>query len=196
MPRGRRRRAQGAGDRMDRRHAAVARSSPPGHRGRARPRRARLATLHFSAPSRAGLLHADPHPGNFRLLADGRLGVLDFGAVARMPGGHPEPIGRLTRLAIAGRRRRGAGRAARRRVSSRPTPRSTPRRFWSSSARSSSRCVADEFQFTRAWLRAEAARLANPREPGVPAGPQPQPAAGLPDDPPGDPGLDRRAVPA
>src|SRR5690349_16015443 len=30
----------------------------------------RLATLHFSAPSRAGLLHADPHPGNFRLLAD------------------------------------------------------------------------------------------------------------------------------
>jgi predicted unusual protein kinase regulating ubiquinone biosynthesis (AarF/ABC1/UbiB family) len=43
----------------------------------------RLATLHFSAPARAGLLHADPHPGNFRILPDGRLGVLDFGAVAR-----------------------------------------------------------------------------------------------------------------
>src|SRR4030081_2065041 len=57
----------------------------------------------FSGPSRAGLLHADPHPGNFRLLDDGRLGVLDFGAVARMPGGHPEPLGRLTRLPIAGR---------------------------------------------------------------------------------------------
>ena len=61
-----------------------------------------MATLHFSAPARAGLLHADPHPGNFRLLDDGRLGVLDFGAVARLPGGHPEPIGRLTRLALAG----------------------------------------------------------------------------------------------
>ena len=30
----------------------------------------------FSGPARVGLLHADPHPGNFRLLADGRLGVL------------------------------------------------------------------------------------------------------------------------
>src|SRR4051794_3221350 len=44
---------------------------------------ARLAYLHFSAPARAGLLHADPHPGNFRMMPDGRLGVLDFGAVAR-----------------------------------------------------------------------------------------------------------------
>ena len=35
----------------------------------------------FSGPARVRLLHADPHPGNFRLLADGRLGVLDFGAV-------------------------------------------------------------------------------------------------------------------
>lgn len=33
-----------------------------------------MATLHLSAPQRAGLLHADPHPGNFRLLPDGRLG--------------------------------------------------------------------------------------------------------------------------
>src|SRR6185436_2378903 len=63
----------------------------------------RLATLHFSAPTRAGLLHADPHPGNFRLMPDGRLGVLDFGAVARLPDGHPEPVGRLTRLALEGR---------------------------------------------------------------------------------------------
>jgi predicted unusual protein kinase regulating ubiquinone biosynthesis (AarF/ABC1/UbiB family) len=47
----------------------------------------RLATLHFSAPVRAGLLHADPHPGNFRLLPDGRLGVLDFGAVASRSAG-------------------------------------------------------------------------------------------------------------
>jgi len=28
-----------------------------------------------------GLLHADPHPGNFKVLADGRLGILDYGCV-------------------------------------------------------------------------------------------------------------------
>ena len=52
----------------------------------------------FSGPARVGLLHADPHPGNFRLLADGRLGVLDFGAVARLPGGFPPIFGRVLRL--------------------------------------------------------------------------------------------------
>ena len=31
----------------------------------------------------AGEIHADPHPGNFLVLADGRLGVLDFGSVKR-----------------------------------------------------------------------------------------------------------------
>jgi predicted unusual protein kinase regulating ubiquinone biosynthesis (AarF/ABC1/UbiB family) len=59
-----------------------------------------LALLHFSAPQRCQLLHADPHPGNFRLLDDGRLGVLDFGAVARLPNGTPEPLGRITRLVL------------------------------------------------------------------------------------------------
>jgi predicted unusual protein kinase regulating ubiquinone biosynthesis (AarF/ABC1/UbiB family) len=59
-----------------------------------------LAVLHYSAPARAGMLHADPHPGNFRILSDGRLGVVDFGAVARLPGGVPEPLGRMTRLAV------------------------------------------------------------------------------------------------
>jgi len=52
----------------------------------------------FSGPSRAGLLHADPHPGNFRLLEDGRLGVLDFGAVDRLPDGFPHFFGELLRL--------------------------------------------------------------------------------------------------
>src|SRR6266705_3152175 len=51
--------------------------------------------LLFSSPARAGLLHADPHPGNFRLLADGRLGVLDFGAVDRLPNGFPPFFGKL-----------------------------------------------------------------------------------------------------
>lgn len=30
---------------------------------------------------RGGLLHADPHPGNFRIMPDGRLGILDYGCV-------------------------------------------------------------------------------------------------------------------
>ena len=57
-----------------------------------------MAVLHFSGPQRAGLLHADPHPGNFRLLPDGRLGVLDFGAVDRLPQGLPPIFGRLLRI--------------------------------------------------------------------------------------------------
>ena len=54
-----------------------------------------LVRFLFSGPARAGLLHADPHPGNFRLLPHGRLGVLDFGAVDRLPEGLPPVFGRL-----------------------------------------------------------------------------------------------------
>ncbi len=61
-----------------------------------------LTELHFSAPQRVGLLHADPHPGNYKLTDDGRLAVVDFGSVARLPGGSPPIIGRVSRLALAG----------------------------------------------------------------------------------------------
>jgi predicted unusual protein kinase regulating ubiquinone biosynthesis (AarF/ABC1/UbiB family) len=60
----------------------------------------------FEGPRLTGMLHADPHPGNFRIIPDpdgglGRLGVLDFGAVARLPQGQlPEAMGRLIRIAI------------------------------------------------------------------------------------------------
>jgi predicted unusual protein kinase regulating ubiquinone biosynthesis (AarF/ABC1/UbiB family) len=57
-----------------------------------------LTRFLFSGPARAQLLHADPHPGNFRLMADGKLGVLDFGAVDRLPDGFPAFIGRLLRI--------------------------------------------------------------------------------------------------
>ena len=48
-----------------------------------------LVRFLFSGPARTGMLHADPHPGNFRVLPTedgrpGRLGILDFGAVARL----------------------------------------------------------------------------------------------------------------
>ncbi|MCU0284046.1 MAG: AarF/ABC1/UbiB kinase family protein [Candidatus Nanopelagicales bacterium] len=56
----------------------------------------------LSGPARAGLLHADPHPGNFRITPDGRFGVLDFGAVAHLPEGLPPMIGHLLRIALTG----------------------------------------------------------------------------------------------
>ncbi|WP_422647256.1 ABC1 kinase family protein [Actinoalloteichus caeruleus] len=59
-----------------------------------------LSLFNFSAPHQAGLLHADPHPGNFMLDGDGRLIVIDFGAVARLPGGPPPTFGVLLRLAL------------------------------------------------------------------------------------------------
>lgn len=64
--------------------------------------RAGLLYLRFllSGPARAGLLHADPHPGNFRLTSDGRLAVVDYGAVGEMPAGFPAAIGRLLRIAV------------------------------------------------------------------------------------------------
>ena len=62
-----------------------------------------LGEFHYSAPARAGLLHADPHPGNFMLLDDGRLCVIDFGAVARLPHGIPRVLGVMTRLALEDR---------------------------------------------------------------------------------------------
>jgi predicted unusual protein kinase regulating ubiquinone biosynthesis (AarF/ABC1/UbiB family) len=124
----------------------------------------RLASLHFSAPSRAGLLHADPHPGNFRLLDDGRLGVLDFGAVARLPGGHPEPVGRLTRLAIQGRAADvSAGLRAEGFI--RDETEIDAQAVLDFIAPMLEPLTVDEFQFSRAWLRGEAARVANPRSP-------------------------------
>lgn len=130
-----------------------------------------LALLHFSAPQRAGLLHADPHPGNFRLLPDGRLGVIDFGAVARLPGGLPEPIGRLVRLALEGDAEavltglRGEGFVRRdlkvdaARVLRYLRPMLEP-------------LARDTFQFNRQWMRAEAARIADPRNEAAQVGRQ------------------------
>jgi predicted unusual protein kinase regulating ubiquinone biosynthesis (AarF/ABC1/UbiB family) len=65
----------------------------------------RFLRFMFGAPGRTGMLHADPHPGNFRLLpgpggSPGRLGVLDFGAVARLPERQlPRSLGALIRIA-------------------------------------------------------------------------------------------------
>ena len=54
----------------------------------------------LSSPVRVGRLHGDPHPGNFRLMPDGRLAVLDFGSTLAMPHGWPA---RMTALLAAAR---------------------------------------------------------------------------------------------
>ena len=42
-----------------------------------------------------GVFHADPHPGNILLLTDGRLGLIDFGAVGRLDSGLRAALQRL-----------------------------------------------------------------------------------------------------
>ncbi|AQT81193.1 ABC transporter ATP-binding protein [Mycolicibacterium litorale] len=59
----------------------------------------RLIELTFDAPARLGMMHGDAHPGNFMMLPDGRMAVIDFGAVAPLPGGLPVEIGMIIRLA-------------------------------------------------------------------------------------------------
>lgn len=136
-----------------------------------------LARFLFSGPARTGLLHADPHPGNFRLLTgdrsqDGgaggpgtwRLGVLDFGTVDRLPGGLPPIIGAALRMALDGDaaavysmlREEGFVKKS---VDLDPEgvldyllPIIEPAR-------------ADRFVFSRDWMRTQAARLADLRSP-------------------------------
>lgn len=63
---------------------------------------ARYMRFLLSGPERTGLLHTDPHPGNFRLTPDGRLGVLDFGSTLALPGGMPRTVGRLLTILRSG----------------------------------------------------------------------------------------------
>ncbi len=122
-----------------------------------------LVRFLYSGPARAGLLHADPHPGNFRLLSDGRLGVFDFGAVDRLPGGFPSPIGRLARLAIEGDADdvlvglRGEGFV-------RPGVDIDAQTLLDYLLPLLEPIRHEEFHFRRQWLRAEAMRLADLRQ--------------------------------
>ncbi|MGW1163738.1 ABC1 kinase family protein [Streptomyces sp. NPDC002519] len=136
-----------------------------------------LARFLFSGPARTGLLHADPHPGNFRLLPgptekdDWRLGVLDFGTVDRLPGGLPTPIGPSLRMALDGDAQsvyellceEGFVKES---IGLDPDgvldyllPIIEP-------------AQADEFTFTRGWMRSQAARIADPRSPAYQLGKQ------------------------
>jgi len=121
-----------------------------------------LAVLHFSGPQRARMLHADPHPGNFRLLDDGRLGVIDFGATARLPDGHPEPIGRLLRWALAGKADEVLA-DLRTEGFVRPSVEVHAQNVLDYLRPLLDPVVDRNFHFTRAWMQEQAARISDPR---------------------------------
>jgi predicted unusual protein kinase regulating ubiquinone biosynthesis (AarF/ABC1/UbiB family) len=122
----------------------------------------RLALLHFSAPDRARLLHADPHPGNFRMLPDGRLGVVDFGAVARLPEGTPPTLGRLTRLALEGDADAVVAELKAAHVL-RPGITVEPGQIMDYLRPIIDPLAVERFTFTREWMRTQAARIGDPR---------------------------------
>lgn len=60
----------------------------------------RLFQLTDDAPRRLEMMHGDAHPGNFMLMPGDKMGVIDFGAVAPLPGGMPVELGQLLRYAV------------------------------------------------------------------------------------------------
>ncbi len=130
-----------------------------------------LARFLFSGPVLAGLLHADPHPGNFRLLPDGRLGVIDFGAVDHLPDGVPEPIGRLARLAIDGDAD-GLMRVLREEGFIQEKFELDAHEVLDYLRPLMEPVATDHFRFERAWLRSQALRIGDPRSPAAALGRQ------------------------
>ena len=123
----------------------------------------------FSGPDRAGLLHADPHPGNYRITPDGRLGVVDYGAVARLPEGLPASIGKLMRRALDrdveamldGLRDEGFVK---------PNINVEAADLYDYLAPFLEPAAVERFRFNREWMRAQFARINDPRRPGYTIG--------------------------
>ena len=120
----------------------------------------------FSGPARCGMLHADPHPGNFRLLDDGRLGVIDFGAVDRLPGGFHRRIGRLMRIGTMGDIDQ-IMKELRAEDFIREGVEVDPESLHSFIAPIAEPLIEDTFKFSREWLRREAARVTDLRPTNV-----------------------------
>ncbi|WP_028811770.1 ABC1 kinase family protein [Streptomyces flavidovirens] len=141
-----------------------------------------LARFLFSGPARTGLLHADPHPGNFRLLPVGhagaggdeedqedavgqwRLGVLDFGTVDRLSGGLPATIGTSLRLTLDGEAD-AVYELLREEGFVKDSIDLDPDEVLDYLLPIIEPAQADEFTFTRGWLRQQAARIADVRSP-------------------------------
>ena len=118
----------------------------------------------FAGPKYAGLLHSDPHPGNFKIQDDGRLGVVDFGLCARLPDGLPPAIGRLLRIAMAGD---GDKVLAGLRDEGFVKPRIDidPEQLLDYLAPFVEPAKVETFKFSREWMRAQAARNTDLRGP-------------------------------
>lgn len=127
-----------------------------------------LARFLFSGPARTGLLHADPHPGNFRLLPDEktgwRLGVLDFGTVDRLPGGLPPTIGDSLRMTLDGEAE-AVYELLREEGFVKESIELEPDAVLDYLLPIIEPAQVDEFTFTRGWMRSQAARVADPRSP-------------------------------
>lgn len=132
-----------------------------------------LARFLFSGAARTGLLHADPHPGNFRLLTgdapDGppekwRLGVLDFGTVDRLPQGLPVEIGTALRLTLDGEAD-AVHELLRDEGFVKPEIELDPGAVLDYLLPIIEPAQVAEFTFTRDWMRAQATRIADPRSP-------------------------------
>ena len=130
-----------------------------------------LTRFLFSGPGRAGLLHADPHPGNFRLLDDGRLGVLDFGAVDHLPDGLPRFFGRLLRIMhssdFGGADIAAVERELRENGFLRPGVHVDLDALYTFLAPLAEPSRVDSFKFNREWLRGEAARVTDMRSSNI-----------------------------
>ncbi|MFC4608003.1 ABC1 kinase family protein [Streptomyces maoxianensis] len=135
-----------------------------------------LARFLFSGPARTGLLHADPHPGNFRLLPedDGegwRLGVLDFGTVDRLPGGLPPTIGECLRMTLAGEAE-GVYELLCLEGFVKEAIELDPEAVLEYLVPIIEPAELEEFTFTRSWMRTQAARIADIRSPAHQLGKQ------------------------
>ena len=117
-----------------------------------------------SGPERAGLLHTDPHPGNFLVLGDGRLGVLDFGSSLEMPDGMPATFGRLI-SALLGDDQDEVLRRLQEERFVRPGVELEVDKLVDYMAPFSEPARHEVFSFTRAWLAGEFGRVNDPRNP-------------------------------
>lgn len=117
-----------------------------------------------SGPERAGLLHTDPHPGNFLVLGDGRLGVLDFGSSLEMPHGMPATFGRLI-AALLGEDPDEVLRRLREEGFVRPGVHVEVDKLVDYMAPFTAPARHDVFRFSRAWLKTEFGRVNDPRNP-------------------------------
>ncbi len=126
----------------------------------------------FESPERTGLLHADPHPGNFRLVpgqggAPDRLAVLDYGAVARLPGGQlPHTLGTLSRLSL-GDDWDAVVDFLRQEGFIKPNIRVRPEDLRSYLGPFTEPARTSSFRFSRDFLRAQLARVQDPTAPEV-----------------------------